>query len=85
MRNRNIGMYVVFGLLAIGLLVSISNLIIPIAVFAVIFLLYKFPPDRWRRFKWSGGGRKPRGKTRNAKFRVIPGSKDSSDEPPKYH
>lgn len=85
MRNRNnIGMYIVFGLLAIGLLVSIRNLIIPIAVFAVIFLLYKFPPNRWSRFK-SSGGRNPRGKTRNAKFRVIPGSKDSSDEPPKYH
>lgn len=71
-------------LLAIGLLVSWQTLFIPILVLGIIFLLYKFPPSRW---KMSSTGRGPaKRKRKNAKFRVINGSKDSdSDDLPKYH
>ncbi len=71
-------------LIAIGLLVSLRTLFIPILVLGIIFLLYKFPPSRWRK---NSTGRGPaKGKRKNAKFRVINGSKDSdSDDLPKYH
>ncbi|NOU72227.1 hypothetical protein GC098_12460 [Paenibacillus sp. LMG 31458] len=71
-------------LIAIGLLVSLRTLFIPILVLGIIFLLYKFPPSRWR--KPSIGRGPAKGKRKNAKFRVINGSKDSdSDDLPKYH
>ncbi|KRF12067.1 hypothetical protein [Paenibacillus sp. Soil787] len=71
-------------LIAIGLLVSLRTLFIPILVLGIIFLLYKFPPSRWKK---NSTGRGPaKGKRKNAKFRVINGSKDSdSDDFPKYH
>lgn len=71
-------------LIAIGLLVSLRTLFIPILVLGIIFLLYKFPPSRWRK---NSTGRGPaKGKRKNAKFRVINGSKDSDpDDFPKYH
>ncbi|MCY9668197.1 hypothetical protein M5X11_25285 [Paenibacillus alginolyticus] len=71
-------------LIAIGLLVSLRTLFIPILVLGIIFLLYKFPPSRWRKISTGRGPAK--GKRKNAKFRVINGSKDSdSDDFPKYH
>ncbi|MBU7317127.1 MULTISPECIES: hypothetical protein [Paenibacillus] len=90
MRNRNSTVaYVIFGLIAIGILASVlsnpGTFIIPILVFGVIFFLYKFPPNRWRQPKRPSSSRFQKGKRRNATFRVIQGSKDSSDEPPKYH
>ncbi|MGO4274954.1 hypothetical protein AB4Z22_34850 [Paenibacillus sp. TAF58] len=71
-------------LIAIGLLVSLRTLFIPILVLGIIFLLYKFPPSRWKK---NSTGRGPaKGKRKNAKFRVINGSKDSDpDDFPKYH
>ncbi|NRF89559.1 hypothetical protein HQN89_00720 [Paenibacillus frigoriresistens] len=71
-------------LIAIGLLVSLRTLFIPILVLGIIFLLYKFPPSRWRKISTGRGPAKA--KRKNAKFRVINGSKDSdSDDFPKYH
>ncbi|WP_261301227.1 hypothetical protein [Paenibacillus andongensis] len=71
-------------LIAIGLLVSLRTLFIPILVLGIIFLLYKFPPSRWK--KTSTGRGPAKGKRKNAKFRVINGSKDSDpDDYPKYH
>ncbi|MDF2648396.1 MAG: hypothetical protein K0Q73_4201 [Paenibacillus sp.] len=71
-------------LIAIGLLVSLRTLFIPILVLGIIFLLYKFPPSRWKKASLGRGPAK--GKRKNAKFRVINGSKDSdSDDLPKYH
>lgn len=70
-------------LIAIGLLVSLRTLFIPILVLGIIFLLYKFPPSRWKK---SSFGRAAKGKRKNAKFRVINGTKESdSDDFPKYH
>ena len=44
--------YVLFILIAIGVLTQISAgyrvLLIGVIVFGLVFLLYKFPPDRWR-------------------------------------
>ncbi|MCZ8516750.1 hypothetical protein O9H85_31180 [Paenibacillus filicis] len=81
--------YIVLGLIALGILASIFRnpgaYIIPILVFGIIFWLYKFPPNRWRRGGRPASSRFAKAKRRNASFRVINGSKDSSDEPPKYH
>ncbi|GFZ98891.1 hypothetical protein GCM10008018_51250 [Paenibacillus marchantiophytorum] len=71
-------------LIAIGLLVSLRTLFIPVLVLGIIFLLYKFPPSRWKMFTSSRGSAKV--KRKNAKFRVINGTKDSEpDDFPKYH
>ena len=92
MRHRNSTIaYIVFGLIGIGILASVfSNpgaFILPVLVFSIIFLLYKFPPSRWKRptVKPGKGSRFQKGRRKNATFRVINGSKSSSDEPPKYH
>lgn len=89
--------YVVFGLIALGILsrfvANPSGMIIPLAVFGLVFWLWKFPPQRWKRNPgggWTNPGAKPRekpNKVRKARFRVIPGSKKPNDpeEPPKYH
>ncbi|NEW06233.1 hypothetical protein GK047_09435 [Paenibacillus sp. SYP-B3998] len=71
-------------LIAIGLLVSLQTLFIPILVLGIIFLLYKIPPSRW---KWNSPARgNAKGKRKSGKFRVINGSKDSEpDDFPKYH
>ncbi|CAN7603446.1 hypothetical protein LJR153_004502 [Paenibacillus sp. LjRoot153] len=71
-------------LIAIGLLANFRFFLIPIFVLGVIFLLYKFPPSRWKKPSIPRGAEK--GKTKNAKFRVINGTKDSDkDDFPKYH
>ncbi|MED4601998.1 hypothetical protein P9314_14975 [Paenibacillus validus] len=92
MRNRNNTIaYILFGLLAIGILATVfSNpgaVLLPVLVFGVIFFLYRYPPNTWKRPNRSAPtGRFQRGKRKKANFRVIPGSKDSNDdEPPKYH
>ncbi|MCZ8520669.1 MULTISPECIES: hypothetical protein [Paenibacillus] len=91
MRNRgNTVAYIVFGLIGIGILFSLlSNprgILVPLIVFGGVFLLYKFPPNRWGVPRGGSASRAAKNpKRKNAKFRVIHGSKNSSDEPPKYH
>ncbi|SDD43127.1 hypothetical protein SAMN02799630_03455 [Paenibacillus sp. UNCCL117] len=91
MRNRsNTIAYIIFGLIAIGVLASLFTspraFLVPLLVFGAIFLLYKFPPNTWnRQSRKPPSGRFAKGKRKNANFRVIPGSKDKQDEPPKYH
>ncbi|HUC90875.1 MAG TPA: hypothetical protein VMS09_02475 [Paenibacillus sp.] len=66
------------------------GLIIPVTVFAVVFLLYKFPPSRFRAAKPRTRPAAPdrlKTKSRSRKtvpFRVIEGGKDD-DNLPKYH
>ncbi|NHN31059.1 hypothetical protein [Paenibacillus agricola] len=83
----SIATYIIFGLALIGLVSRATQYIIPIVVFGVIFLLFKFPPNKWGKSKTTTtrSGRTKEKRTRDATFRVINGSKGSSDEPPKYH
>ncbi|MBD0380746.1 hypothetical protein [Paenibacillus sedimenti] len=72
-------------LIAIGLLVSLRTLFIPILVLGIIFLMYKFPPSRWK-WKVPTGRTMAKGKRKSGKFRVINGNKEpDSDDFPKYH
>ncbi|MDF2961197.1 MAG: hypothetical protein K0S39_2932 [Paenibacillus sp.] len=82
-----IATYIIIGLALIGVASKALSLIIPIAVFGIIFLLYKFPPGTWGKNRQSGrsNSRTKEKRSRNASFRVIDGNKGSSDEPPKYH
>jgi len=84
---------VILALVAIGLVSQISNpvqLIIPVAVLGVIFLLYKYPPGTVRakpraKSQQRTGPMQSKPKTRkNVPFRVIEGGKDD-DNLPKYH
>ncbi|WP_019004533.1 hypothetical protein [Cohnella laeviribosi] len=99
--------YLILVLLVIGLMDSILNgistgrLLIPLVLVAVVFLLYKFPPNRWRsksseaaRFREAAiksQRRHPPRQTGKSKrksfpFKVIEGSKNRDDEPrPPYH
>ncbi|RKP57406.1 hypothetical protein D7Z26_04170 [Cohnella endophytica] len=89
--------------MAIGLATSLyqgsmQSWLIPLVLVAIVFVLYKFPPTRWR--NPPGRGRKttrgPRpdfrrsanaksDKRRTSSFTVIEGRKDKEDEPPRYH
>jgi hypothetical protein len=83
-----VGGYIILGLIAIGLIVSLKTLFIPIIVFGVVFLLYKFPPSRWGMRNSTQPGRRAAAKKRSkdATFRVITGNKNSDpDDRPKYH
>jgi hypothetical protein len=87
--------YIIFGLIAVGLLAKLwthpGTLLIPLIVFGVIFLLYKYPPSTWRARSYAATAAKRRKAdearhTRKAKFKVIKGNKpDDPQEPPKYH
>jgi hypothetical protein len=85
---------IILALVGIGLLAdSINNpaqIIIPVAVFGLIFLMYKYPPGSVRsrpKAKPQQRGETMQGKPRTRKnmpFRVIEGGKDD-DNLPKYH
>ncbi|WP_219836424.1 hypothetical protein [Paenibacillus sp. R14(2021)] len=98
-RRMSLLSIIILVLVVIGLVSqTISNpyqLLIPVGVFAVIYLLYKFPPGNAVKAKpkpkYKAGARKDqqqassRNKTRkNMPFRVIEGGKDD-DNLPKYH
>lgn len=85
-RRYPISVYIIIGLIAIGIMVSLDDLIIPIVVLGLIFLLYKFPPSRWSQLRSFILKRKP-GKinSKKAKFRVIKGNKDQDEDRPRYH
>jgi hypothetical protein len=88
MKQRlSVGSYILIGLIIIGLIVSLSRYIIPVCVFGIIFLLYKFPPSNWKKNRASVSGRKSgKRKSKTVPFRVIDGNKqDDSDNRPKYH
>ncbi|WP_281886510.1 hypothetical protein [Paenibacillus sp. YYML68] len=93
MRQRNnMFAYIIFALIAIGVLASLLSkpgaFLIPLLIFGGIFLLYKYPPHTWKQLSRRSGTMNSRGaKSKRATFRVIPGNKRSSDseEPPKYH
>lgn len=97
--------YVLLALFAIGFVNEIiygaRTLLIPIILIAIVFLLYKFPPSRFRngfkgrsneaRYRQAAKGQArnrreaEKAKTRTATFRVIEGTKPRDDEPPTYH
>ncbi|GIO11829.1 hypothetical protein J19TS2_13840 [Cohnella xylanilytica] len=95
---------VLFALLLIGIVYQIRNgsreLLIPVILIAVVFILYKFPPSRFRtsssdaaRYRQAAAKSQSRRQARPADkaprkpapFRVIEGSKKRDDEPPTYH
>jgi hypothetical protein len=98
-RGPGIAIYIIGFLAVLGILVQLSanpsSILIPLIVFGVIFLLWKYPPQTW---KYGGPFRSMQGrfrmnsasaasKARRAKFRVIQGNKNKrrDEEPPKYH
>jgi hypothetical protein len=99
-RKQQIWFYVFVGLAAVGILnmmrINPMGVILPVVVIGVIFLLYKYPPSRWRgkassnrqkMYKTSDGRSFDKRNTKRAKFRVIPGTKrdNDNDDLPKYH
>lgn len=100
-RKLSLPTIIILSLVVIGLVSqTISNpyqLLIPVAVFGVIYLLYKFPPgaaaakaktkpqQRYKASARKDQQQANRTKTRkNMPFRVIEGGKDD-DDLPKYH
>ncbi|MCD9021344.1 hypothetical protein [Cohnella silvisoli] len=76
---------------------SAQSLIIPLVLVAIVYVLYKFPPTKWRnppqRGRTSTRGPRPdfrrtsakTDKRRTSPFTVIEGRKNKDDEPPRYH
>jgi len=96
MRRRfSTSTYIIFTLITIGIfssiIHSINSYLIPIIVFGLIFLLYKFPPNQWRGMHKKGKTTytfkaKPNKKKKHSPFRVIDGNKNfSDDDAPKFH
>ncbi|CAH0118580.1 MULTISPECIES: hypothetical protein [unclassified Paenibacillus] len=102
MVNRyRITAYIFIAFALIGLVVSIleqpGQFIIPLLVIGVVFVLYKFPPQRFRSMRPGARGgyrrveanrvRPEKPKRKRAPFRVIDGSKKGPDDDdyPKYH
>lgn len=99
MRNRQqIMIYIVAILFAIGFITSVSynfrQMLIPLSVLAIVFILYKFPPKRYGRYgRYGGQGYQPgqkketHAKQNKARFRVIEGNKNNGDDDqsPRYH
>lgn len=97
MRNRsNTVTTIIVVLIVLGLLnmmrMNPKAFLIPLIVFGVIFLLWKYPPDTWRRSSSTKSStERNRRNVQKAKFRVIKGSKgiqdddEKQDDVPKYH
>lgn len=94
MGKQRLLFYVILTLMGIGVLSMIARnpggAIIPVVVLGGVFLLYKFPPQRWKSMLRGLPGKADPGRggkrtTKRAKFRVIPGSKPNDDDRPKYH
>lgn len=76
-----------------------QSLLIPLVIVAIVFVLYKFPPNTWRKSAYRPpAGRPPSkpgprairansktDKKRTFPFTVIEGNKNKDDEPPRYH
>lgn len=94
MKLNNAPTYIILTLIVIGVISLIftnpKDLIVPIAVFGIIYLLYKFPPqfasNRANTYKSVNKRRKSKSR---AKLHVIDGKKSimeiDDDEKPKYH
>ncbi|GIO55392.1 MULTISPECIES: hypothetical protein [Paenibacillus] len=106
MKRQAVIFWIAIVLAAIGLLGnilfggagSLMNLLVPLIVFGVVFLLYKFPPARYNKRpkvkpsqrtmeKYNASKRgQSSAKRKNYPFQVIEGSKGKNDDQqPKYH
>jgi len=85
-------------LMAVGIIYSLKdnpfNLVVAAVIFGGVFLLYKFPPARWRKSQSrkpappSSSRSKAKPKRKHVPFRVIQGNKrddDDTDKPHTYH
>ncbi len=79
--------YIIFGLIAVGILVNIRSMWLPLLIFGIVFYLYKFPPKNFQRGQGSNKRYSSRVKPnkRKSMFRVIKGNKKDDDDTPKYH
>lgn len=107
MNRQSIIFWAAVSLAAVGLIsnfvmtFSLTKLLIPVAMLIIIFLLYKFPPKRYRRakrvkikpsvrtMKKVEAARRQQGaspaKRKSYPFQVIEGQKGKDEQTPKYH
>ncbi len=91
-RRRHWSIYAIGLLLIIGLASSDPRqLIIPVVIFGAVFLLWKYPPSRWKRTKnirYSHSqtrAKSAKDKRKPIPFKVIQGNKkDDKDSDPPY-
>lgn len=91
-RQKPILTYVIFTLMGIGIFMQIlegsQTLLTAVIVFGLIYLLYRFPPTRWKRmgkqWKWKQSVKSSQ-KHAARNFRVIEGKKKKESERPPYH
>lgn len=96
-RRIHWSVYTIAALLAIGILDGLlrnpGTFIIPIIIFGGVFVLWKYPPNRWRKQPRqarsnpspSGRAKSARDKRKPIPFKVIQGNKkDEKDSDPPY-
>lgn len=95
-RRTHWSTYTIAALLVIGITVSLANrpsqLIIPLVIFGGVFLLWKYPPNRWRQQRKHtrstsspNRAKSARDKRKPMPFKVIQGNKkDEKDSEPPY-
>lgn len=97
-RRLSLKDYVIYGLLIIGIISSfLANpfwFLVPLVMFGIIYLLYKYPPKRFQRpgqtrvlnTKFSSSQRSKQDPKKN-RFKVIYGNRrdNPDDDPPPYH
>ncbi|RKN84718.1 hypothetical protein [Paenibacillus ginsengarvi] len=87
---------VILVLMAIGIIFRMMTtpfeLIVAIVIFGGVFLLWKYPPSRFRKAngrKPSSSAKRTKERRKNVPFRVIQGNKRDDDGPPEkphtYH
>ncbi|WP_059052352.1 hypothetical protein [Paenibacillus senegalimassiliensis] len=106
MRRQRIFLWIIAFLSVFGIIdglflskhIPIGNVIVPLAVVAIVFLLYKYPPRRYRKqhpkikpsartmAKVAAERRSTTEKRKAYPFQVIEGQKGKNDDDlPKYH
>ncbi len=85
-RRDRLFWYVILGLVIIGIISMLRHLLVPVLVLGAIFLLYKFPPNRWGISSERRSASAKQRRAKRAKFHVIDGTKrNDDDDTPRYH
>ncbi|MCL6459806.1 MAG: hypothetical protein K6T85_17570 [Gorillibacterium sp.] len=83
-RKFSTSSYIVFGLILIGAITDLSNILLPVLIIGgIIGYNYYLSEKKRKQYPSRYGAAKKKSKT--VSFRVINGSKDYPDDKPKFH
>ncbi|MBC8079586.1 MAG: hypothetical protein H7X86_04530 [Gorillibacterium sp.] len=83
-RRFSTSSYMILSLMLIGMLRNLSNVVIPVLVIGGV-IGYNYYLSEKKRKQYTPRYAAPKKKSKTVPFRVINGSKDISDDKPKFH